>query len=98
MAGNTKMRTNTKIMSLFIQAILIVNAAKFLPEGEESNARLIVKAYEMGWKRFIVYNAHGQRFCGSGLGNHTTGVRIDVYDLNSWLFPPTFRNQFQLTL
>jgi len=60
--------------------ILIVNAVKFPPEGEESDARLIVKAYGLGWKRFIVYNAQGQRFCGSGLGNHTTGVRIDVYD------------------
>ncbi|HJH27055.1 MAG TPA: glutamate synthase [Methanophagales archaeon] len=60
--------------------ILIVNAAEFPPEGEESDARLLVKAYEVGWKRFIVYNAQGQRFCGSGLGNHTTGVRIDVYD------------------
>lgn len=60
--------------------ILIVNAAEFPPEGEASDARLIVKAYEMGWMRFIVYNAQGQRFCGSGLGPDTTGVRIDVYD------------------
>ncbi len=60
--------------------VLIVNAVKFPPEGEESDARLIVKAYEMGWKNFIVYNAQGQRFCGSGLGPHTPGVRIDVYD------------------
>ncbi|NQE46728.1 Amidophosphoribosyltransferase [ANME-1 cluster archaeon GoMg2] len=63
-----------------VEEILIVNAAGFPPEGVECDARLIVKAYEMGWKRFIVYNAQGQRFCGSGLGNHTTGVRIDVYD------------------
>ncbi len=62
------------------EAILILNAAEFPPEGEASDARLIVKAYGLGWKRFIVYNAQGQRFCGSGLGNHTTGVRIDVYD------------------
>lgn len=62
------------------EAILIVDAAGFPPEGEECDARLIVKAYGLGWKRFIVYNAQGQRFCGSGLGNHTTGVRIDVYD------------------
>ncbi|MCK4397685.1 MAG: hypothetical protein KAV25_01690 [Methanophagales archaeon] len=60
--------------------VLIVNAAKFPPEGEESDARLVVKAYGLGWKNFIVYNAQGQRFCGSGLGPHTTGVRIDVYD------------------
>jgi glutamate synthase domain-containing protein 1/glutamate synthase domain-containing protein 3 len=62
------------------EEILIVNAAEFPAEGEASDARLIVKAYGMGWKRFIVYNAQGQRFCGSGLGPHTTGVRIDVYD------------------
>ncbi|KAF5437347.1 Glutamate synthase domain-containing protein [Candidatus Methanophagaceae archaeon] len=61
-------------------AILILNAAEFPAEGEECDARLIVKAYGLGWKRFIVYNAQGQRFCGSGLGNNTTGVRIDVYD------------------
>ncbi|RCV65040.1 Glutamate synthase domain-containing protein 1/Glutamate synthase domain-containing protein 3 [Methanophagales archaeon] len=61
-------------------AILILNAAEFPPEGEACDARLIVKAYGLGWKRFIVYNAQGQRFCGSGLGNHTIGIRIDVYD------------------
>ena len=60
--------------------VLVIDATGFPPEGEESNARLIVKAYEQGWRKFIVYNARGQRFCGSGLGNHTTGVRIDVYD------------------
>ncbi len=60
--------------------ILLVNVAEFLPEGENSAARLIVKAHKMGWKRFIVYNTHGQRFVGSGLGPRTAGVRLDVYD------------------
>jgi len=60
--------------------ILIVNGAKFPPEGEESIARLLVQAYKWGWKKFIVYNAQGQRFFGSGLGPQTTGVQIDVYD------------------
>jgi glutamate synthase domain-containing protein 1/glutamate synthase domain-containing protein 3 len=60
--------------------ILLVNVAEFLPEGVNSAARLIVKAHKMGWKRFIVYNTHGQRFIGSGLGPRTTGVRLDVYD------------------
>ena len=55
---------------------MVIDTTVFPPEVEESNGRLIVKAYEQGWKR----NARGQRFCGSGLGNHTTGVRIDVYD------------------
>jgi len=59
--------------------ILVVNAAGFPPEGAESDARLLVKAYKQGWKKFVVYNAQGQRFCGSGLGPGTAGVRIDVY-------------------
>jgi len=60
--------------------VLIVNGAKFPPEGDGSIARLLVTAYKRGWKKFIVYNAQGQRFFGSGLGSHTEGVRIDVYD------------------
>ncbi|MFZ2071420.1 MAG: glutamate synthase [Halobacteriota archaeon] len=60
--------------------ILIVNGAKFPPEGEESIARVLVSAYKRGWKKFIVYNTQGQRFFGSGLGPQTIGVRLDVYD------------------
>ncbi len=37
-------------------------------------------AYIKGWKHFIVYNCAGQRFTGCGLGPHTEGVTIDVYD------------------
>ena len=60
--------------------ILVVNVAEFPPEGEAGAARLIVKAYKMGWTRVIVYNTQGQRFVGSGLGPCTSGVRLDVYD------------------
>jgi glutamate synthase domain-containing protein 1/glutamate synthase domain-containing protein 3 len=60
--------------------ILVINVAGFPSEGEGSPARLIVTAYKMGWKRFFIYNAHGHRFCGTGLGPHSSGVRIDVYD------------------
>ncbi len=58
---------------------LIVNAHGFPPEGEECDAKLLVKAYELGWKRFIVYGMVGQRFTGCGFGPETTGVRIDVF-------------------
>jgi glutamate synthase domain-containing protein 1/glutamate synthase domain-containing protein 3 len=60
--------------------VLVVNVAEFPPEGEAGTARLIVKAYKMGWRRFIAYNTQGQRFFGSGLGPCTSGVRLDVYD------------------
>ena len=60
--------------------ILIIDVVGFPPEGEGSSARLVAKAYKQGWKRFIIYNSQGHRFCGSGLGPQTAGVRIDIYD------------------
>jgi glutamate synthase domain-containing protein 1/glutamate synthase domain-containing protein 3 len=58
---------------------LIVNANGFPPEGEECDAKLLVKAYELGWKHFIVYGMVGQRFTGCGFGPETAGVRIDIF-------------------
>jgi glutamate synthase domain-containing protein 3 len=58
---------------------LIINAHGFPPEGEECDAKLLVKAYELGWKRFIIYGLVGQRFTGCGFGPGTTDVRIDVF-------------------
>ncbi|HMK65555.1 MAG TPA: glutamate synthase, partial [Thermodesulfobacteriota bacterium] len=62
------------------EKILVVNGEHFPPEGEECDARLVVRAYELGWKRFIGYGYRGQRFLGCGLGPDTQGVRIDAYD------------------
>ena len=61
------------------EEILVIDAGQFPPEGEECDARLLVKAYELGWKRFIGYGYRGQRFLGNGLGPETKGVRIDAY-------------------
>ena len=54
--------------------------ARFPPEGDDCDARLIVAAYQLGWKRFIAYGYKGQRFTGCGLSQDSDGVRIDVYD------------------
>jgi len=62
------------------ETVLIVDASEFPPEGQDCDARLICKAYEIGWRRFICFGYTGQRFCGSGLGKESAGVRIDVYD------------------
>jgi glutamate synthase domain-containing protein 1/glutamate synthase domain-containing protein 3 len=61
------------------EEILVIDAQKFRPEGDDCDARLMVKAYRLGWKRFIVYRLRGQRFHGVGLGPATDGVRIDLY-------------------
>ncbi len=62
------------------EKILVINTSKFPPEGDDCDARLIVAAYNLGWKRFIVYGCKGQRFTGCGFSQESDGVRIDVYD------------------
>ncbi len=58
---------------------LVINARDFPPEGDECDARLLVEAYRLGWKRFLVYELRGQRFLGCGLGPNTQEVTIDAY-------------------
>ena len=62
--------------------LLCIDAEGFPPEGDDCDAVLLRKAYQAGWKRFIVYRLRGQRFHGVGLGAATDGVRIDLYGSN----------------
>jgi glutamate synthase domain-containing protein 1/glutamate synthase domain-containing protein 3 len=61
------------------EEVLVVDAERFPPEGDECNAIFERFAYQAGWRRFIVYRLRGQRFTGVGLGPATQGVRIDTY-------------------
>jgi glutamate synthase domain-containing protein 1/glutamate synthase domain-containing protein 3 len=58
---------------------LVVSAERFPPEGEDCDASLVRRAYDLGWRRFICHGYRGQRFTGCGLGPATDGARIDVY-------------------
>jgi len=58
---------------------LLIRARGFPPEGDDSLARFIADAYQMGWRRFVVFDCTGQRFIGCGLGANTQGTRIDVF-------------------
>jgi glutamate synthase domain-containing protein 1/glutamate synthase domain-containing protein 3 len=58
---------------------LVIYARDFPPEGDDCDARLMAEAYDLDWKKFIVYGLCGQRFHGCGLGPDTQGVRIDVF-------------------
>jgi len=58
---------------------LVICACGFWAEGDDCNARLLERAYQLGWRRFIVYRLKGQRFTGCGLGPRTEDVRIDVF-------------------
>jgi glutamate synthase domain-containing protein 3 len=62
------------------ETVLVIDASRFPPEGDQCDARLIVAAYDLGWKQFIAYAYKGQRFTGCGLSQNSDGVRIDVYD------------------
>jgi len=57
---------------------LIICACSFRAEGDDCDANLLERAYQLGWRRFIVYRLKGQRFTGCGLGPETEEVRIDV--------------------
>ena len=61
------------------EQVLVVDAEKFPPEGDECDAVFERMAYQAGWRQFIVYRLRGQRFTGVGLGPATQGVRIDTY-------------------
>jgi glutamate synthase domain-containing protein 1/glutamate synthase domain-containing protein 3 len=58
--------------------ILVVDAADFPAEDEESVSRFIAEAYHMGWRRIIAYRHCGQRFVGCGLGPESR-AEIHVY-------------------
>jgi glutamate synthase domain-containing protein 3 len=61
------------------EEVMIIDAEKFPPEGDDCDAVYLRRAYQAGWRRFIVYRLRGQRFTGVGLGPGTDGVRIDTY-------------------
>jgi glutamate synthase domain-containing protein 1/glutamate synthase domain-containing protein 3 len=61
------------------EQVLVLDAAGFPPEGDDSAARLIVACTEVGWQQFVTYNWRGGRFCGCGLGPGSDQVRIDIY-------------------
>ena len=58
---------------------LVVDARGFPPEGPQALSRFVVEAYSGGWRKFVLYRTHGDRFIGCGLGPKTEGVVIDVY-------------------
>lgn len=61
------------------ERVLVIDSNLFPPEGDESDARLMVEAYKLGWKQFLVFGLKGQRFHGCGFGPDSKGVRIDIY-------------------
>jgi len=58
---------------------LVVDCRGFPMEGEGGISFVVKAAREQGWHRMILFDAHGQRFFGCGLGAKSRGLRIDVY-------------------
>jgi glutamate synthase domain-containing protein 2/glutamate synthase domain-containing protein 3/glutamate synthase domain-containing protein 1 len=66
-----------------IHQALVVDAREFRPEGIDPLRTLscfLDYAHRMGWRRFIVYRAEGQRGIGMGMGSGPTlDTTVDVY-------------------
>jgi glutamate synthase domain-containing protein 1/glutamate synthase domain-containing protein 3 len=60
------------------EELLAIDAGEFEPEGECSAARLLARAHELGWRRFVGFDWRGGRFAGCGLGPSSEGTRIDL--------------------
>ncbi|OPY34893.1 MAG: amidophosphoribosyltransferase [Methanomassiliicoccales archaeon PtaU1.Bin124] len=61
------------------QEVLAIDCRDFPMEGDEGPSFAIVEGVRNGWKNFIMFDAHGQRFFGCGIGSNSKGVRIDAY-------------------
>jgi glutamate synthase domain-containing protein 1 len=61
------------------EEVLVINAHDFPPEDDDCDARLVVKAYELGWRKFKCYGYVGQRFLGCGFGADSHDAVIDAY-------------------
>jgi len=62
-----------------VETTIVVDGKDFAPEGDDCDALLMVEAYRLGWRRFIVFDLRGQRFDACGFGPRTEGVRVDLY-------------------
>ena len=62
-----------------VETTIVIDAKDFSPEGDDCEALLMVEAYKLGWRRFIVFDVRGQRFDACGFGAGTEGVRMDLY-------------------
>jgi len=58
---------------------MLIDAGGFPNDGPEAVSRAVAESHARGWKNFILYRCHGDRFIGCGLGSNTEDVRIDVY-------------------
>jgi glutamate synthase domain-containing protein 3 len=65
------------------EQVLVVDSRGFRPEGIDPLQVLscfLDHAHRMGWRRFIVYRAEGQRGIGMGMGSGLTlDTTVDVY-------------------
>jgi glutamate synthase domain-containing protein 1/glutamate synthase domain-containing protein 3 len=61
------------------ETILLLDTQGFLPEGDESAARWLVQARQLGWRHLVAYNWRGGRFAACGFGPDSQGTRVDLY-------------------
>jgi glutamate synthase domain-containing protein 3 len=58
---------------------LIIDAENFAREGKNSLALSIVRMFKQGFRKFLIANCRGHRFIANGIGQNSSGARIDVF-------------------
>ncbi|MEW6567703.1 MAG: hypothetical protein AB1449_05965 [Chloroflexota bacterium] len=58
---------------------LALDTYGFAPEGDDSAARWLVRAHQMGWRHLTAYRWRGGRFAACGLGPGSGRTRLDLY-------------------
>ncbi len=64
--------------------VLLIDATGFEPDGTDAErglSSLLAKAYDLGWRRFVVYRVNGQRLISTAVmgTSDTDDVEMDVY-------------------
>jgi glutamate synthase domain-containing protein 1/glutamate synthase domain-containing protein 3 len=61
------------------ESMLLLDTLGFPPDGDESAARWLVQAHQIGWRHLVAYNWRGGRFAACGFGPDSQGTRVDLY-------------------
>lgn len=69
----------TRGLPLTTRGTLYIDAGDLPLEGNNRLAQVLARAYQAGWRWFLIFGCKGDRLVGAGLGPNTVDVWIDVY-------------------
>ncbi len=58
---------------------LLIDGKDYPSEGSKSLASVMVEVFKYGWKKMLIFDLRGQRFCTCGFGLHSSPLTIEMY-------------------